>query len=84
MKGRLAEIIICMGSSCFSRGNKKALQIIQAFLKERGLAARVVFKGSHCLGKCEMGPIIKIDGTEYQKLDINQLPGILEQAFPGN
>jgi NADH:ubiquinone oxidoreductase subunit E len=81
MDERTAEIIICMGSSCFSRGNRKALPMIQEFLKERGLSGRVVFRGAHCFGKCENGPVLSINGVEYRQVDLNRLQGILEQVF---
>lgn len=81
MEERTAEIVICMGSSCFSRGNKKALSMIQEFIRERGLTGHVVFKGSHCFGKCETGPVLSINGVEYRQVDLNRLQGILEQVF---
>jgi NADH:ubiquinone oxidoreductase subunit E len=83
MEVKPAEITICMGSSCFSRGNKKALPAIQEYLKGRGLEGHVVFKGSHCFGKCELGPVLHINGVEYRQVNPGQLPAILDHAlFP--
>ena len=39
------QIIICMGSSCFSRGNRVNLELIKAWLSERKIEAEVGFKG---------------------------------------
>jgi NADH:ubiquinone oxidoreductase subunit E len=84
MEAQPAEIVICMGSSCFSRGNKKALPVIQEYLREKGLEGRIVFKGSHCFGKCEMGPVLHINGVEYRQVDPGQLATILDQVLlPG-
>jgi len=60
------EIIICMGSSCFSRGNNKSLELIRTYLKQEGLDTRIRFAGSLCEGVCRSGPLITIDGVAYR------------------
>lgn len=75
------EIIICMGSSCFSRGNKKALELIKDFLKEKNLEQQVVFKGAHCFGLCENGPVIKINDTVIRQVDASNVGALLEPFF---
>ena len=47
-------IELCMGSSCFARGNSENLQAIEVFLSERGLSDRVELVGHLCLGKCKV------------------------------
>ena len=37
------EIVICMGSSCFARGNEVNLRIIEDFLRENGLEAEMIY-----------------------------------------
>ena len=56
-----ATITLCMGSSCFSRGNGKNLPRIQQFLKDRGLGTRVALKGCRCGGCCATSPNIWVD-----------------------
>ncbi len=81
MEKTVTEITICMGSSCFSRGNKKTLQLIQQYLNERGIQDKVLFKGSHCLGKCEQGPVLRIGETEHLHLSSAQLTSLLDDHF---
>ncbi len=50
-----------MGSSCFSRGNKKTVAFLQQYLKEKKLEDTITLKGAHCMGECDKGPLIKID-----------------------
>jgi len=57
------DITLCMGSSCFSRGNGKNLPHIQQFLKDHGLAAHITLKGCRCGTACAGGPNIWVDGT---------------------
>lgn len=72
------EIIICMGSSCFARGNKKTVSIIQDFLRKNNLYDQVFLKGNHCFGKCNAGPIIKINDKIYEGVTNEKIIEILE------
>ena len=77
----LAEIVICLGSSCFARGNKETVQIIREFLKENELTAQVNFKGNHCFANCQDGPVIKINNKVYHKITTNNVLSILNEHF---
>ena len=63
------ELTICLGSSCFSRGNKTTLRLIDDFLKEHDLKQYVHFRGNHCFGMCEDGPIMKINDSILKEVD---------------
>ena len=64
----MAHVIkVCMGSSCFARGNAKNLQLIQNFLEQNEIDA--------------VGPNITIDGVEYHNVDNGTLLDILEKNF---
>ena len=78
------ELKICMGSSCFSRGNKKMLQIIQKYIRDHALEELIDLKGNHCFSECNNGPTIRIEGTLYEKIDQNSLLDILENEFGSN
>ena len=75
------EIRICLGSSCFSRGNKKTLQIIQQYLKDHQLEHDVILKGNHCFSNCSEGPILKIDQKIYEQVTQDKVLEILEKEF---
>jgi NADH:ubiquinone oxidoreductase subunit E len=75
------EIIICLGSSCFARGNKNLLKIIQRYISQHGLADKVLFKGDHCFGECSIGPNIKIGGKTYNEVSEENIHHILSEAL---
>jgi len=75
------EIIICLGSSCFARGNKKTVQAIEAYLNEHNLKEQVYFHGGHCFGNCDKGPILKINNTFYEKVDPMNVIDILSKEL---
>lgn len=70
-----------MGSSCFSRGNKRLLALVQSYLAENGLKERVRFKGAHCMGKCEKGPVLMIDDNAYFHVDQAKVLDLLDELF---
>ena len=74
-------ITICMGSSCFSRGNNRHLSTIQLFLARRGLEAVVELAGSRCEGLCMQGPNIRIDGKLIPDLNEDSLLAALNARF---
>ncbi|MBA1340563.1 MAG: hypothetical protein C5S40_00260 [ANME-2 cluster archaeon] len=75
------EIKICMGSSCFSRGNREILQIVQKYLKDHHLEGDVILKGNHCFGDCSSGPVMKIGNTLYEHLSSEAILEILEKEL---
>lgn len=56
-------ITICMGSSCFSRGNNLNVAIIERFLREHKLDLEVEIRGCLCSEHCKTGPNILIGDT---------------------
>jgi NADH:ubiquinone oxidoreductase subunit E len=76
-------ISICMGSSCFSRGNNRSLEIIQQYIADNSLKARVELRGCLCMDKCKEGPNITIDGTTYHHVDPTTVPDILKHIIQG-
>jgi NADH:ubiquinone oxidoreductase subunit E len=74
-------IQICMGSSCFSRGNRHTLKMIQQYLKDHNLEGDVVLKGNHCFGDCSKGPVVKINDVLHEQVDRENILELLERTF---
>ncbi len=78
----MAHLIkICMGSSCFARGNAKNLQLIQSFLDQNNIKAEIELVGMRCCNRCAVGPNITIDDKEYHHVDNEMLLDILEKIL---
>jgi NADH:ubiquinone oxidoreductase subunit E len=75
------EIKICLGSSCFSRGNRKTLQLIQQYLKDHNLERDVILKGNHCFSDCASGPVLKIGSRVYEEVSQDSVLEILDKEF---
>ena len=66
------KIELCMGSSCFSRGNVQLLEAIEAYI-EAHPELSVDLSGHLCLGDCSQGPNIRIDGNVYRGMQSEEL-----------
>lgn len=73
------EIVICMGSSCFTRGNEENLRVIEEFMEEHDRDDRIQLSGKCCLAKCAEGPNVIIDGHCYNHVDKGMLIDLLNE-----
>lgn len=75
------EITICLGSSCYSRGNDVTLEIIKDYLRENNLKESVFFKGHLCIELCNKGPVVKINDQTYTNVSKDNIISILDNHF---
>jgi NADH:ubiquinone oxidoreductase subunit E len=75
------EIVICLGSSCFARGNKAIVKQISEYLRIRNLTGIVNFHGGHCFGRCDKGPVLKLDDEFNEKLAHDSVNSLLDKFF---
>ena len=66
----MRQIKICLGSSCYSRGNNVHLE------------AEISFSGHLCEELCSSGPILRIDEKVYKEVNLSGLYKILQEEFP--
>ena len=78
------SITLCMGSSCFARGNEKNLALCEKFLDARGLQDEVdlVLGACLCKGRCSEGPVVVIDDKVHTSVDEGVMSDLLENLFP--
>lgn len=74
-------IRICMGSSCYARGNRDNLTFIRQFIRENSLEAHLVLTGCLCTGNCQKGPVIEVDGILRSEIDPVSLKDFLETSL---
>jgi NADH:ubiquinone oxidoreductase subunit E len=73
------DMQICLGSSCFSRGNKDVVMFIREYLKKNHLDDKVIFKGARCMGRCSNGPNLNINGVTIEGVTLSKIEAILEK-----
>jgi NADH:ubiquinone oxidoreductase subunit E len=74
------QISICMGSSCFSRGNNHNVELIRSYLASQ--AGRCELRGHLCRDQCTRGPNIAIGQWEHHAVDRLSLVRLLHAIEP--
>lgn len=73
------EIKVCMGSACFARGNADNLELIEKYIKENNLDAKIELVGSRCENDCANGPHIFVDNKKYSGVTTQQIEEIMKE-----
>ena len=60
MAPKPVHVCVCMGSSCFSRGNNRTVAAIRDFIAAGNLDGRATLQGRLCEGQCKDGPNITV------------------------
>lgn len=75
------KIILCLGSSCFARGNQEIIILIKKYIDRKCLEDKVMFIGDHCTGNCSQGPNMYIGDKLYEKIDKETIEEILNKGL---
>jgi NADH:ubiquinone oxidoreductase subunit E len=75
------DISICMGSSCYPRGNRETLEKLKIYIRDNNLAEQIIMKGNLCEGLCKDGPNIRINGVIYHDIDYYSVLKVIEEIF---
>jgi len=73
------EVVVCLGSSCFARGNAQNLSALESHLKNHALSNCVHVRGCLCLDECKQGPNLTVCGAHHHDVDAAKLREILQQ-----
>lgn len=78
------KIVVCLGSSCFSRGNENIVQVIERYLIQNGLEDEVdvELSGTLCRERCSEGPNVMIDEVLYSHVEPGVMQDLLKRFLP--
>ena len=65
----MITIEICMGSSCFARGNREVLEVLEKFIEENSADGEISLSGSLCMNRCSCGPHLTVNGDRLDFAD---------------
>ena len=77
------EIVVCLGSSCFARGNALNLSAVESYLSHHGLDDSIRVTGRLCKDECKLGPNLTICGSELHEVDAARLRAALQKLTGG-
>lgn len=59
------KVTICIGSSCHLKGSRQVVEGLQRLVTENNLQEKVELGGAFCMGNCQNGVSVKIDGVMH-------------------
>ena len=59
------KITVCIGSSCHIKGSRQVVEQLQYLVRENGLGSRIELGGTFCMGKCQQGVCVTVDGEFF-------------------
>ena len=59
------KITVCIGSSCHIKGSRPVVEQLQALIAENDLGDRIELGGTFCMGKCQQGVCVTVDGEFF-------------------
>lgn len=59
------KITVCIGSSCHIKGSRQVVEQLQYLISENKLKDKIDLAGTFCMGKCQTGVNVTIDGEHF-------------------
>ncbi len=95
MEKQKKKVLVCAGTGCVAGGSREIFNTIKEMVEERGLLVDLEMqaekegigvKKSGCHGFCEMGPLIRIEPSNYLyvKVSIDDCKEIVEMTLMGD
>ncbi len=56
------KVTVCIGSSCHVKGSRLVVEYLQNGINEHNLEDKVTLCGTFCLGRCQEGVCVTVDG----------------------
>ncbi len=57
------KVTVCIGSSCHIKGSRQVVEQLQELIAKEALRDKVELGGTFCMGKCQQGVCVTVDGT---------------------
>lgn len=59
------QVTVCIGSSCHIKGSRPVVEQLQELIARENLSSRVELAGSFCMGRCQQGVCVTVDGAFF-------------------
>lgn len=77
------KITVCIGSSCHIKGSRRVVDELQRLLAEHGLTDKVELAGTFCMGRCQEGVCVTVDGEFHSVSPENVDTFFAQQVLAG-
>ena len=59
------KVTVCIGSLCHIKGSRQVVEKLQDLILNNNLKEQVDLKGTFCMGQCQKGVCVTVDGKLY-------------------
>ena len=59
------KVTVCIGSSCHIMGSRQVVSQLQHLIAENNLGDQVELGGTFCMGNCQKGVCVTVDGEFF-------------------
>lgn len=59
------KVTVCIGSSCHLKGSRQVVETLQRLIAENELKDKVDLAGTFCMGNCQNGVSVTVDGKLF-------------------
>lgn len=74
------KVTVCIGSSCHIKGSRQVVEGLQKLIAERDLADKAELAGTFCMGKCQEGVCVTVDGV-FHSVSPDTLQAFFEEEI---
>ena len=75
------KITVCMGSSCFGKGNQATAETVTQFIQEHKLDDKIEVAGCLCSGHCANGPNVMINDKLISSVSEQSIGAVIAQEL---
>lgn len=61
----MMKVTVCVGSSCHLKGSRQVVEELRQLIADNKLESKVDLTGTFCMGKCEQGVCVTVDGELF-------------------
>lgn len=77
----MITIEVCVGSSCYLKGAHQIVQYLQEALQEADITDAVELRCVFCLGQCQNGPNLLVDGKLLSGITPEKVKELIHQVI---
>ena len=59
------KVVVCIGSSCHLKGSREVVEKLQNLINDNNLKDKVTLSGKFCMGNCQNGVSVTVDGELF-------------------
>lgn len=76
------KVTVCIGSSCHIKGSRQVVEELQHLIADAGLEDKVELGGTFCMGRCQEGVCVTVDG-EFHSVSPDNVKEFFEKVVKG-